>query len=168
MEAGWITALVSGCALILSPTFGILLDKIGYRGYSVLVSSFALTTSFVIILLSDNVALMFVAVGLIGFALSLISSGLWPCITFLVDEEAYGVAFGLMGCGINSAGLLMNYVLGIFFDEKRMDYAIISWLILGVLSVLISIWWNVLDYKTGGDAQKPASSLEEREETEEE
>ena len=58
----------------------------------------------------------------------------------------------------------MNYVLGIFFNNRQFGYAIASWLCMAVLSVLFCIWWNVVDYKTGGDAQKAGGSLVDTEE----
>ena len=90
VAGGLITTVVSGSALVLSPLFGLLLDKVGYRGYSVLASSFGLTAAFIIFMSTNNIIMMFIAMALIGVAFSLVSAGLWPCITFLVEEEAYG------------------------------------------------------------------------------
>eukprot|EP01091_Cochliopodium_minus_P020798 TRINITY_DN91_c3_g1_i1.p2 TRINITY_DN91_c3_g1~~TRINITY_DN91_c3_g1_i1.p2 ORF type:complete len:192 (-),score=32.06 TRINITY_DN91_c3_g1_i1:108-683(-) len=153
-QAGFITSIINSSAFILSPLFGFVLDKIGHRGHAVLVSSYGLVIAFSIFSLSQDKILMYISMSLIGFSFSLISAGLWPCIPLLVEKNAYGAAFGIMGAGINTSSLLVNYFLGYLINKNEMYYATLVWFFLSFLSVLFCIWWNVLDFKKGGKAQK--------------
>jgi MFS family permease len=53
-----VVSVVSSSALVLSPLFGVILDKFGHRGHAVLLSSYGLTLGFIIFCLSQNVYLM--------------------------------------------------------------------------------------------------------------
>ena len=69
-----------------------------------------------------------------------------------------------MGCGINTLGLILNYIIGYLFEKKMVVSVLTIWLGMAVISTVLSIWWNCLDRSLGGDAQRPSHELEMDEE----
>lgn len=92
--AGQLNGLLPLTAMVATPLFGLLADKIGRRGLLMTIGSLTLLPAFV--LLSQTSLPPQVPVALIGISFSLIPAVMWPAVAYLVDEARLGTAYALM------------------------------------------------------------------------
>eukprot|EP01089_Gocevia_fonbrunei_P015901 TRINITY_DN4790_c0_g1_i1.p1 TRINITY_DN4790_c0_g1~~TRINITY_DN4790_c0_g1_i1.p1 ORF type:complete len:226 (+),score=41.31 TRINITY_DN4790_c0_g1_i1:144-821(+) len=168
---GYVAAIVSVTSMFLSPLFGFLLDRFGKRGYIVCFSSVGLVCAYLSMAFFGSTdsgvkehVFLFISMALVGIAFSLMTTALWPCITFLVADDKYGSAFGLMGAGINSLSLVANYVFGELLKRQNHFAATMIWLSAAAVALLLTVLWNLSDYYRDGCAQLPSAKIRERNE----
>lgn len=110
--ASIINSYVFVAAIILSPIVGWLADKIGRRGFMMMIGSLLLPLSFAGLLLEDGGA--WITTGLLGVSFSTVPAILWPAVTKLVKPRLMGTAFGLLtmiqAIGLVSANLIAGWL----------------------------------------------------------
>lgn len=92
--AGQLNGLLPLTAMVATPLFGLLADRIGRRGLLMTLGSLTLLPAFLLLLQADIPPQ--VPVTLIGIAFSLIPAVMWPAVAYLVDETRLGTAYALM------------------------------------------------------------------------
>ena len=129
-DAGLVSAIIAAVALVCTPLFGFLLDKFGKRGYALLAASFLYFFSFVLFTLYQTEGLLYVSMVTLGLAFSATSASILPCITFIVAEEQYGIAFGIMVRTFFTSFLLTHFTfhdsLGCSNEHIYVDYKLHS------------------------------------------
>jgi MFS family permease len=93
-QAGAMNGYVFLAAIVATPLFGLLVDRVGRRSLFMAVGSLLLMGVFPILLYTDWS--LWISTALIGVAFSLVPAVLWPSVPYLVEEERLGTAFGLM------------------------------------------------------------------------
>ena len=117
--AGQLNSFLPLAAMIATPLFGILADKIGHRALLMAAGSAALVPVYLLIGYSDVPLVL--PIGLMGVAFSLIPAVMWPSVAYLVPEQRLGTAYALMTL-IQQVGLAgMNWLIG-----KANDVALAS------------------------------------------
>jgi MFS family permease len=110
--ASIINSYVFVAAIILSPIVGWLADKIGRRGFMMMIGSLLLPLSFAGLILEDGGA--WITTGLLGVSFSTVPAILWPAVTKLVKPRLMGTAFGLLtmiqAIGLVSANLIAGWL----------------------------------------------------------
>ncbi len=97
-------------AMIGTPLFGYLADRIGKRSLLMMFGSLSLVPVYLLMAYSD-VHLM-VPMAIMGIAYSLIPAVMWPSVAYLVDQSKLGTAYGLMTM-IQNIGLAgFNVLIG--------------------------------------------------------
>ena len=97
-------------AMIATPLFGLLVDKVGKRALFMALGSFLLMP--VYLMMAYTSIDLKVPMAIMGIAFSLVPAVMWPSVAYLVDEAKLGTAYGLMTM-IQNIGLFgFNWMIG--------------------------------------------------------
>lgn len=94
--AGKLNGILPMAAMIATPLFGLLIDKVGKRALFMAVGSLIIVPAYLLMLPALHITPYF-SVALIGIAFSLIPAVMWPSVAYIVDEKKLGTAYALMG-----------------------------------------------------------------------
>jgi MFS family permease len=92
--AGQLNSVLPFAAMIATPLFGLLVDKIGKRATLMAVGTLLLLPVFP--LLGYTQLTLYVPVAMLGIAFSLIPAIMWPAVAYIVDQKRLGSAYALM------------------------------------------------------------------------
>jgi MFS family permease len=92
--AGFLNGLLPMTAMIATPLFGLLADRLGKRALLMAAGSALLLPVF--LLLAYTRLPIGVPVAMMGIAFSLIPAVMWPSVAYLVEESKLGTAYALM------------------------------------------------------------------------
>jgi len=115
-QAGRLNSLLPLSAMIATPLFGLLVDRVGKRAWFMMFGSLLLMPVYLMMAYS-NISL-YVPVALMGIAFSLIPAVMWPSVAYIVDESRLGTAYALMTLIQQIGFFIMNLLIG-----KANDYA---------------------------------------------
>lgn len=93
-QAGFLNGLLPAAALVATPLFGLLADRIGKRALLMALGSLVLGPSF--LLMAHTRLPLVLPMAMLGIAFSLVPAVLWPSVTYLVEERRLGTAYALM------------------------------------------------------------------------
>ena len=97
-------------AMIATPLFGLLVDKVGKRSLFMMYGSLLLVP--VYLLMAYTHISLYIPMAMMGIAFSLIPGIMWPSVSYLVDQSKLGTAYGLMTL-IQNIGLAgFNFLIG--------------------------------------------------------
>ena len=144
-HAGWLNSLLPFSAMIATPLFGLLADKIGKRATLMVFGSFLMMPVYLLIAYS-NVSLL-VPVSLMGIAFSLIPAVMWPSVAYIVNEHRLGTAYALMSLLQQIGFFIFNLAIGKANDishagpDNFHGYALGMWIfsILGFLALFFAL-----------------------------
>ena len=94
--AGQLNAFLPQAAMIATPLFGLLIDRVGKRALFMAIGSLVIVPAYLLMLPALHIT-PYVSMALIGIAFSLIPAVMWPSVAYLVDEKKLGTAYALMG-----------------------------------------------------------------------
>jgi MFS family permease len=143
--AGQYNSVLPLAAMIATPLFGLLVDKIGKRALFMAVGAFLLMP--VYLMMAYHVAPLWVPIIMMGVAFSLIPAIMWPSVAYIVEERRLGTAYAVMTL-IQQIGVAgMNWAIGRTNDvfgasaANPMGYAPGMWIfsILGFLALFFAI-----------------------------
>jgi MFS family permease len=92
--AGFLNSLLPLSAMVATPIFGLVVDRVGKRAVLMLFASAALVPAF--LLMGYTTVSLFVPVALLGVSFSLIPAVMWPSVAYIVEERRLGSAYALM------------------------------------------------------------------------
>ncbi|MGC1644707.1 MAG: MFS transporter [Candidatus Sulfotelmatobacter sp.] len=115
-QAGRLNSLLPLAAMIATPLFGLLVDRVGKRAWFMMFGSLLLMPVY-LMMAYTNISL-YVPVMLMGIAFSLIPAVMWPSVAYIVDESRLGTAYALMTLIQQVGFFIMNLLIG-----KANDYA---------------------------------------------
>lgn len=137
--AGALNSSLPFAAMIATPLFGLLVDRVGKRALFMMVGSILLMPVYLMLVYTDIPPI--VPMALMGVAFSLIPAVMWPSVAYIVDPKRLGSAYALMTL-IQQIGLAgMNQAIGWANDVSRASaenpggYALGMWIfsVLGFL-----------------------------------
>jgi hypothetical protein len=128
-ESGRVVGLVSISSCVLSPTSGLLLDKVGGRPVAAFTAMASACTAFALLGFSSLPVVPLV--GLAGVAYSILPSALYPMVAEVVPDESFTVVYAAVNAGVNflltftvyAAGWVSQLALSAQPDEGEMDRA---------------------------------------------
>ena len=94
-HAGFLNSILPLSAMIATPLFGLVADKIGKRASFMVLGSFLMMPVYLMIVYT-NIPLI-VPVAMLGIAFSLVPAMMWPSVAYIVSEHRLGTAYALMG-----------------------------------------------------------------------
>jgi Na+/melibiose symporter-like transporter len=108
--AGMLNSILPFSAMIATPLFGLLVDRIGKRALLMSLGSFLLIPTY--LLMTYTSISLFIPIAMMGISFSLIPAVMWPSVAYIVEEKRLGSAYALMTL-IQQIGLAgMNWVIG--------------------------------------------------------
>jgi nitrate/nitrite transporter NarK len=108
--AGQYNSVLPLAAMIATPLFGLMCDKLGKRALFMMFGSILLMP--VYLMMAYQVVPLTVPVIMMGIAFSLIPAIMWPSVAYIVDERKLGTAYAVMFL-IQQLGVAgMNWLIG--------------------------------------------------------
>jgi MFS family permease len=115
--AGRANSVLPLAAMVATPLFGLLVDKIGRRTHLMVLGAFLLMPVYV--LLAYHLLPLGVPIAMMGVAFSLIPAVMWPSVAYIVEEKRLGTAYALMTL-VQQVGVAgMNWLIGRANDVGR-------------------------------------------------
>jgi len=107
---GFLSSMLTLFAMIFTPLFGLMVDKIGRRSFFMMFGSLLLIPVYFVMAYSSIP--LYVPMAVMGIAFSLIPAIMWPSVAYVVEENKLGTAYGLMTL-IQNIGLAgFNLMIG--------------------------------------------------------
>jgi MFS family permease len=92
--AGFLNSVLPLSAMVATPLFGLLVDRIGRRALMMMFGVLLLLPSF--LLMGYTTLSLYLPIAMIGVAFSLIPAVMWPAVAYIVHERRLGSAYALM------------------------------------------------------------------------
>jgi MFS family permease len=92
--AGFLNSLLPLAAMVATPIFGLMVDRVGRRASLMTYASLGLLPAFLIMGYTE--VSLFVPVALLGVSFSLIPAVMWPSVAYIVEARRLGSAYSLM------------------------------------------------------------------------
>jgi len=115
-RAGFFNSLLPLSAMVATPLFGLLVDRVGKRALFMMFGSVLLMPVYLMMAYS-NVSLL-LPVSMMGIAFSLIPAVMWPSVAYIVDQSRLGTAYALMTLIQQIGFFILNLLIG-----KANDYS---------------------------------------------
>ena len=111
---GFLSSLLTFFAMIFTPLFGLLADKVGKRALLMMLGSLLLIPVYLLLVYTKLPLLIPMAI--MGISFSLVPAVMWPSVAYIVEESRLGTAYGLMTM-IQNIGLAgFNFMIGFVND----------------------------------------------------
>lgn len=153
-KAGFFNSLLPFSAMIATPLFGLLVDRVGKRAWFMMLGSILLMPVY-LMMAYTNVSL-FIPVSLMGIAFSLIPAVMWPSVAYIVDQSRLGTAYSLMTLIQQIGFFLLNLLIGQANDYSHAGlqnpggYALGMWIfsVLGFVGLGLAVLLRVRETGT--------------------
>lgn len=107
---GFLSSLLTLFAMIFTPLFGLVVDRLGRRSLFMMCGSLLLVP--VYLLMAYTPVSLYLPMAMMGIAFSLIPAVMWPSVAYVVEQSRLGTAYGLMTM-IQNIGLAgFNLLIG--------------------------------------------------------
>lgn len=142
-DAGVLLSSLPLAAMIATPLFGLLVDKVGRRSLFMAIGSLLLIPVYLILIYTNITP--YVPMIMMGISFSLIPAVMWPSVAYIVDQKRLGTAYSVMTL-IQQVGLAgFNWMIG-FANDSTGGYESGMWIFstLGFAGLLFSylLWKN--------------------------
>jgi MFS family permease len=158
---GFLSSLLTFAAMIFTPLFGLMADKIGKRALLMMIGSLLLIPVY-LLLVYTKINLV-VPMAIMGISFSLVPAVMWPSVAYIIDQSKLGTAYGLMTM-IQNIGLAgFNFLIGSVNDLSG-GYTAGMWIFssLGFFGLFFALLLR--KQETGPDGHGLELSMKERKE----
>jgi len=141
---GFLSSMLTLFAMICTPLFGLMVDRVGKRALFMMFGSLLLVP--VYLMMAYTSVPLYAPMAMMGIAFSLIPAIMWPSVAYVVEDRKLGTAYGLMTL-VQNVGLAgFNLVIGWANDfagasaSNPQGYRLGMWIFssLGLFAVLFS------------------------------
>lgn len=144
-QAGNLNSLLPLTAMIATPLFGLLVDRVGKRAWFMMFGSLLLMP--VYLMMAYSWTPLYLPVWLMGIVFSLIPAVMWPAVAYIVEQSRLGTAYALMTLIQQIGFFVLNLMIGKANDYARAGldnpggYALGMWIfsVLGFIGMGLSI-----------------------------
>jgi len=158
---GFLSSILTLSAIVMTPLFGLLADKVGKRASLMMLGSIIIIPVY-LIMAYTHISL-YIPMVMMGIAFSLIPAIMWPSVALIVQESKLGTAYGLMTM-IQNIGLAgFNLLIGTANDATG-GYETGMWLfsILGFLGLFFAFMLKRTDKGPNGFGLEKAAKVDSR------
>jgi len=113
---GQLNSIIPTAAIVATPLFGLLVDRIGRRGLLMIFGSLLLVPAYLLMLPGLGVSL-YPSTIMLGIAFSLVPAVMWPSVAYIVEENRLGTAYSLMTLIQQIGFFVMNELIGKLNDR---------------------------------------------------
>jgi MFS family permease len=164
--AGNIPSILPMGAILLTPLFGTLYDRVGKGATLMLIGSVMLTAVHICFALPFNQWWFAATVTvLLGVAFSLVPSAMWPSVAKIIPQKQLGSAFSLIfyvqNWGLMGVPMLIGWVIDRYArlpgEAPAYDYTVpmAVFALFGLLAIFFSLWLKAEDKKKGYGLEQP-------------
>lgn len=114
---GFFSSMLTLFAMVATPLFGILVDRVGKRALFMMFGSFLLIP--VYLMMAYTHVSLYVPMAMMGVAFSLVPAVMWPSVAYVVEERKLGTAYGLMTMVQNIGLTVFNLLVGALNDQAK-------------------------------------------------
>ena len=107
---GFLSSMLTLFAMIATPLFGLLVDRIGKRALLMMFASLLLIPVYLI--MAYTRVNLYVPMAMMGVAFSLIPAVMWPSVAYIVEPAKLGTAYGVMTMVQNIGLFGFNLLIG--------------------------------------------------------
>lgn len=93
-EGGFLSSMLTLFAMICTPLFGLLVDRVAHRARFMMFGSLLLIP--VYWMMAHTKVSLYVPMAMMGVSFSLIPAVMWPSVAYIVGQQRLGTAYGLM------------------------------------------------------------------------
>lgn len=113
-SAAWALSMIPFFTIIFTPLFGAMVDKLGKATFWMIVGTFLVLGSHLIIAFGpqDVPAMGYISIAILGIGFCLVPSAMWPTVPKLVPEKNLGTAFSLIYWFQNMGMMLVPIIIG--------------------------------------------------------
>ncbi|MFN3781899.1 MAG: MFS transporter, partial [Candidatus Kapaibacteriota bacterium] len=157
--AGFLSSILTLSAMIMTPIFGFIVDKIGHRAKLMILGSLLIVPVYLIMVYTKIT--LFIPMSIMGIAFSLIPAVMWPSVAYVVDDDKLGTAYGIMTMVQNIGLFTTNLLIG-YLNEITNAYTTGMWVFsfFGIFGVFFGYLLLKSNRKsTKFDLEKPKFSL---------
>lgn len=141
-KAGILLSIPFTISAIASPFLGAVIDRFGYKGVNILVTSIALTIAHTLFALGFSNP--YVPLVLIGFSYALYAACVWPLIAVIMPSRlhgtAYGISFSMQNCGLALTPLLVGFITDVTNDWRAVELVFAA---LSIISTVSCLYLNI-------------------------
>ncbi len=91
---GFLSSMLTLFAMIFTPLFGYMVDRVGKRSLFMMFGSSLLVPVYLMMAYTD--LSLYIPMAMMGIAFSLVPAVMWPSVAYLVTQSKLGTAYGLM------------------------------------------------------------------------
>jgi MFS family permease len=155
-QAGSLNSLLPFAAMIATPLFGLLVDRVGKRAWFMMFGSLLLMP--VYLMMAYSSISLYVPVAMMGVVFSLIPAVMWPSVAYIVDKSRLGTAYALMTLVQQIGFFLLHLLIGNANDYSHAGltnpggYALGMWIfsILGFVGMALAILLRIRETGPNG------------------
>ncbi len=150
-EAGAMLSYLPAVAMVGTPLFGLLIDRVGHRSLGLLCGALCMAPVYFLLLRRD--VPLYVPMALMGLAFSLIPAILWPAVAYLIEEKHLGTAYSLMTLLQQVVLFLVSSAIGWANDlagasaQNPAGYAPGMWILAGlsIVGLLLALLLHLIE-----------------------
>lgn len=156
-EGGFLSSMLTLFAMICTPLFGYVVDRVGRRARMMMAGSFLLTPVYLMMAYTD--VSLYVPMAMMGVSFSLIPAVMWPSVAYLVGQERLGTAYGLMtmiqNIGLAGFNLMVGWANDAFAagPDHPAGYRPGMWVFSSLGVIGFAFAWRLLRAEQGPDAR---------------
>jgi len=148
-QAGRLNSLLPLAAMVATPLFGLLVDRVGKRALFMMFGSLLLMP--VYLMMAYSPTSLYIPVSMMGIVFSLIPAVMWPSVAYIVHQSRLGTAYALMTLIQQIGFFLLNLLIGRANDyshaglDNPAGYALGMWIfsVLGFVGMALSIFLRI-------------------------
>ncbi len=107
---GQLNSMLVLAAMIFTPLFGLLVDRVGRRSLFMMYGSLLMVPVYLMLVYGSFP--LWLPMAMLGISFSLIPAVMWPSVAYIVEESRLGTAYGLMTMIQNIGLALFNWLIG--------------------------------------------------------
>lgn len=137
--AGFLNSILPLSAMVATPLFGLVTDRVGKRALLMVFGSLLLIPAFLVMGFTN--ASLFIPIAMLGVSFSLIPAVMWPSVAYIVEERRLGSGYALMTLCQQLGVAAVPWLIGRANDTfgagptNPDGYAAMIWMLTGLSSV---------------------------------